>query len=115
MQLRQQAAEHEEATRQLHVQVEKLAERVAVAESDAESTRRDAAVRMHKMLEGLELQHIAELDALREDYAARGGAATAAAAVGATVRAAAGAVPTAATAPPTPQPPRSSCASPPKS
>ena len=26
---------------------------------------------MHKMLEGLELQHIAELDALREDFAAR--------------------------------------------
>ena len=107
-QLRQQAAEHEEATRQLHVQVEKLAERVAVAESDAESTRRDAAVRMHRMLEGLELQHIAELDALREDYAARGGT------VGATVRAAVGAAPTAATAHLTPQPPRSSCASPPR-
>ena len=45
----------------------------ALVEANArvEKAERDSAVRMHKMMEGLELQHIAELDALREDFAAR--------------------------------------------
>ena len=62
---------HEDDKRELREQVERVTERARAAEADAEATRRDAALRMHKMMEGLELQHIAELDALRDDFAAR--------------------------------------------
>ena len=41
------------------------------ANERVEKVERESAVRLHKMMEGLELQHIAELDALREDFAAR--------------------------------------------
>ena len=50
---------------------EELEEQLQAAQAKVEATERESAVRMHKMMEGLELQHIAELDALREDFAAR--------------------------------------------
>lgn len=48
-----------------------LEEALLEANGRCEKVEKESVVRMHKMLEGLELQHIAELDALREEFANR--------------------------------------------
>ena len=69
--LKEQQTAHQEKERQLladhQMEKQELEAALAEARQRVEEVERASAVRMHKMMEGLELQHIAELDALRED------------------------------------------------
>ena len=67
--LKEQQTAHQEKERQLladhQMEKQELEAALAEARQRVEEVERASAVRMHKMMEGLELQHIAELDALR--------------------------------------------------